>query len=280
MKWTTLLLLAILTKSCFAEDLKIIEKLPIQGQIGNQTIFMTLVREDSEVHGTYYYIKYKTPIKLTGKWDYSSLSLIENQDQTKAEIDAKIDENLNIAGKWTGNKKYDFTGKILINPYKNIFENIAIKTSSNNEYYLMVYFKSKKIQEIPLDIEPNINAIYLDDFNFDGYPDLQVPDITSGANSSYMIYIYNPKQEEYELAPKEIRNLTNPKVDHYSREIKSIIRENCCSYKAKIITSSTIKRSEFDYLKEKGVETTLYLNNNLETKKSISKEYFEKIYMK
>lgn len=279
MKWIILFLSIALTKLCFAEDLKLIERFPIQGKIGNQEIFMTLTKEDNLIYGSYYYKNYKTPINLTGKLTYNSLNLIENEGKVEAQIHAKIDEKSNIIGKWSGNREYNFTGKILTYLSKSMLEKAALKVNGDAEYYLLVFLKNKKIQEIPLEIEPDTKSIYLEDFNFDGYPDLQVPEITSGANSSYTIYIYNPEKEEYELAPKEIRNLTNPKVNHDSKEIKSIIRENCCSYAAQIMTPSITKKSEFDYLKGKGTETIFDINRNLKTKKLISKEYFERIYM-
>lgn len=75
-----------------------------------------------------------------------------------------------------------------------------------------------------------IDALYVEDVNFDGYADLRIMEyLPGGANVPYHFWLYNPATEKFEESV-EYKLILSPQVDSANKELVSRQRVSAAEY--------------------------------------------------
>lgn len=73
--------------------------------------------------------------------------------------------------------------------------------------------------------------VFLEDANFDGYPDLWVLEAVGMVNMAYSLELFDPRTRTFTAVP-EFERLSSPQVDRRSRRIATSERSGCCAHSA------------------------------------------------
>jgi hypothetical protein len=279
MKKSITLLALMLPLSCLAVNPEINEKISYSGKIGEQNIFMTLSTSNSKVLGSYFYVKYKTPITLSGSFSDSKLLLIEKTVHGDAHINAEIKEDT-IDGIWELNgKHHKIHSKSLSKSYKSMIREINILNEDNENQTLSISFRNGTSQKIDISILEPSTLILFEDFTFDGYPDMRILELEAGGNSSFIYFDYDVKTGNFVTSSNEISRLVNPEIFHSEKIIISTSRDGCCTYRATKILSKEVHSANYDFESKTGNETIKNKETGNESRKSINAKYFEDNYL-
>lgn len=143
-------------------------------------------------------------------------------------------------------------------------------------YTLKLTIENKKSQLLNLSgfCTDNISLI-LEDFNFDGHPDLMMT--TQELNDIhlyYELYLYSPEKEKFKYIKKDINN---PSIRKEKKVITGVSKISAVEQEFAIydFINKTISKFRFNYDENKGKATKYDLDNNIICKKDITKLEYE-----
>jgi hypothetical protein len=257
---------------CHAETASVTEIIAYEGTIAGSGIFMTLSETDGGIVGGYHYKKYGTAIPLQGSIVNSHITLIEKSTLGEAKISAELDNQLMI-GTWKGNGvSHSIHASALSKSYTNLINGIDISKNHPNTN-IKIRFIDGRSQKLEVETLTDTTSIVFEDYNFDGFPDLRVLESSTGSNTSYIAWTYEPSKKVFEYS-EEISRLSSPKVLHSERAILSLSRDGCCRYIATKSTGTEKRSAEFEYEKLMGFERVTDVKTNTTITNSIGKEDF------
>lgn len=79
------------------------------------------------------------------------------------------------------------------------------------------------------DADQDRRWVFLEDADFDGYPDLWVIEAVGMVNTSYSLELFDPRTRSF-AAVAEFETLSNPQVDRRARRIATSARSGCCAH--------------------------------------------------
>ncbi|BDS11350.1 XAC2610-related protein [Aureispira anguillae] len=121
-------------------------------------------------------------------------------------------------------EKLEFEGKNIINTDQEIITAIEIRKKGTTEIFQII-----KGLELPYqDGNPFFEQPTFEDLNFDGIPDMRMPEAMGNVNVYYAYWIYNSKNQQFERNTE--MNLSLPTVDPQKQEIKSSERGSAATY--------------------------------------------------
>lgn len=83
-----------------------------------------------------------------------------------------------------------------------------------------------------------IDVLYIEDFNFDGYADIRlVKYLTGGANVPYLFWLYQPDTDQFVAAPK-FEVILSPEIDASNKQLISRQRSSAAEYSNDFYTVS------------------------------------------
>lgn len=117
-----------------------------------------------------------------------------------------------------------FEGKVTIDEDKESIVKIDIYKKGE-----ATVFQTLDALELPYEEDnPFFDTPTFEDLNFDGIPDLRMPESLGNANVYYAYWIYNPTSKKFE--PNTEMTLSLPKVDAAKKQIASFERNSAASY--------------------------------------------------
>lgn len=139
----------------------------------------------------------------------------EIQEKFTATKESPIPEKLEVL---------DFEGKITTDEGQESIVKIDIYQKGEN-----IIFQTLEGLELPYQVDnPFFDAPTFEDLNFDGTPDLRMPESLGNANVYYAYWIYNPATRKFEQNTE--MSLSLPKVDAAKKQIMSFERNSAASY--------------------------------------------------
>jgi len=97
---------------------------------------------------------------------------------------------------------------------------------------LLVYHGAKQLQTLkvctpePVAHESPVGTLDTADFNFDGYGDLLLETAFKQGNTSYCIWLFDPKTKRFVASP-QLSQLTNPRPDPKTKTVTSYSKGEC-----------------------------------------------------
>lgn len=209
-----------------ADALPVSETIFYRGVISGNPVSMTLTVSDGAVAGRYIYEKYNSPIMLSGSADKDGIELMEEGGL----FDLRKDRG-GMYGVWSNGKKtYEVKLKAASVSVREVVESV-----SGDSEKIVVKFYNGASQEIPIEIAENLPRINFEDFNFDGFPDMEVLAVAGIANSSFLYYRYSPGEGRFVDSNKEMGSVNNPKVTHSRKSVMGFSKDGCCYYRVVLI---------------------------------------------
>lgn len=121
-------------------------------------------------------------------------------------------------------EKLDFEGKVTTDRAKESIVQVDIYKKGETSI-----FQTLKGLELPYQVDnPFFDTPTFEDLNFDGIPDLRMPESVGNANVYYAYWIYNPATKQLEQNTE--MTLSLPKVDVSKKQIMSFERNSAASY--------------------------------------------------
>ncbi len=262
---------------CHAETASVTEIIAYEGKVAGSEIFMTLSETDGDIVGGYHYKKYGTTIPLRGSIEKNHITLIEKSALGEAKISAELDNQL-IKGTWKGDRiSHSIHASALSKSYRNFINGIDVSKNHPNTN-IAIKFIDGRTQNLEIETLTDTTSIVFEDYNFDGFPDLRVIESSTGSNTTYIAWTYEPSKKAFEYS-EEMSMLSSPKVLHSERAILSLSRDGCCRYIASKSVDNEKHSAEFEYDRLKGVERVTDFKTNTTTTNPIRQKYFEQKYI-
>jgi hypothetical protein len=121
-------------------------------------------------------------------------------------------------------EKLDFEGKVTTDRARESIIQIDIYKKGES-----TIFQTLGGLELPYQVDnPFFDTPTFEDLNFDGIPDLRMPESVGNANVYYAYWIYNPTTKQFEQNTE--MTLSLPKVDVSKKQIMSFERNLAASY--------------------------------------------------
>lgn len=121
-------------------------------------------------------------------------------------------------------KVLKFEGKVTTDDAKESIVKIDIYQNGER-----AVFQTLNDLELPYQADnPFFDTPTFEDLNFDGIPDLRMPESVGNANVYYAYWIYNPTSKQFEQNTE--MSLSLPKVDAAKKQIMSFERNSAASY--------------------------------------------------
>lgn len=228
-----------------------------QGTLGKYPITMDIQLDSYDPGATYFYDKYRTPIKLKGEVIKGSLMLKEFQDDTlltatvvfeNYEPDEKV-----LKGVWMSadsSKSYPLELYLVASKEvglevlqaestKEHYFKTVIKASEDDPYPMLrevlVYAKKTNVlvQRVKVECDPlGRNSVSVGDFNFDGVLDFSVFEASyAGSNTSSLYYLYDEDSARFVTSEYSGTSLT------FDYENELVVAHNsCCAGTERYIT--------------------------------------------
>ncbi|WP_141099370.1 XAC2610-related protein [Pseudomonas nitroreducens] len=198
---------------------------------------------NEKVTGRYIYEKYNSPIMLSGNANKESIKLTEDGGLFYLR---KIRGGM--YGTWrNGKKTHEVKLKAASIPIREIVESV-----SGNSEKIVVKFYNGTSQEIAIEIAENLPRINFEDFNFDGFPDMEVLAVAGIANSSFLYYRYNQSEGRFVDSNREMGKINNPRISHTQKSVMGLSKDGCCDYKVILIEDKGESTASYDYSKGAG----------------------------
>jgi hypothetical protein len=190
----------------------------------------------------------------------------EIQEKTTATKESPTPEKL---------ETLDFEGKVTTDKGQESIVKIDIYQKGER-----TIFQTLEGLELPYQVDnPFFDAPTFEDLNFDGIPDLRMPNSLGNANVYYAYWIYNPATKKFEQNTE--MNLSLPKVDAAKKQIMSFERNSAASY---VETIYEYKDGEFitarienkDYTDENKYQSVVQERQTDGSMKEVRNELIEK----
>lgn len=264
---------------------EIIEHIRLKGSIGKSKISMYLTIKNDVVSGYYSYNKYKSNIYLQGEIKADALVLVEYIDGKKnGSINAFFNRDKGYVGTWSnGDKNVEFFAERQGYSYKDFIKEIKVinidPDKNGNEFLIKVEltYTDNKTQILSLSSIEETVLIYIEDMNFDGYPDIRYL-TNSGVNESYSYFIYSPEQKKFLHSELLTSLIVSPKILYDQELIIGISRDGCCYYSITYLKNNGYDIYNYDYTKKEGKKYSYDLTGKIKSQKNISRNDFEKYF--
>lgn len=140
---------------------------------------------------------------------------VEKQENTIATKENPAPEKLEVLA---------FEGKVTIDEDKESIVKIDVYKKGE-----AVVFQTLDALELPYEEDnPFFDTPTFEDLNFDGIPDLRMPESLGNANVYYTYWIYNPTSKKFEANTE--MTLSLPKINAAKKQIASFERNSAASY--------------------------------------------------
>ncbi|HCP3495407.1 TPA: nitrite reductase [Escherichia coli] len=222
------------------------------GTIAGKQVSVDITRINNDLHGSYCYEpcnQRKMRLILRGSLQVKRLLLEERAQTLSGQWDAEVSP-IEIKGVWTSaDKKHHFPIALNYNKPKNDPGIDLVLVAEVNDDYdpskaidcnnvpvisaIKLYRDGKPIQTL---YTASIGTCSIftpqwKDVNFDGYPDLSIPqELPAGPNIPEQTWLYDPSTQRFVDAPASYQEITSPEPDAEYKQIVSHWRGSCCSH--------------------------------------------------
>lgn len=269
----------LLTSTCeAATPVSVIETTYYEGVIAGQPVIFKLSFEGETVRGQYVYKKYMLPISVSGKVNGNKLELIESGSESLNPTMNLLVDNDSLSGEWVSHEKHHVYLHAQSKSYRNYLKRINW-VSRAEEIELDITYLNDSRQKLVAHSFVDTPQVIFEDLNFDGYPDLRVPDFDSMANASYTYFEYSPTKRKFLKMSSPVKDLISPKVLYSKKIVKGLSKDGCCLYTVTLIGEDSVKVASFNYTTNIGKYSSTSRVDGSEVSFSLSKRDFVSEYM-
>jgi len=202
---------------------------------GKYKFLMNLFFDEEKINGEYRYYTQKDFLKVDGTYDaetkkFNLTESIYNWKKKKSEITGYFEGTRSgntVTGKWYNkdrNKTFDFVlstdEKAL--PFKSISDDgtVADNIKAINKIVVTFPTKTQTLEGFQSQVFADlVEAISMEDINFDGYLDLLLIEFTGPKNTPYLYWTYDPQKTEF--VRHEELTATDPVFDVQKKRVIS-----------------------------------------------------------